>query len=435
MFKVLILLAVIPIQYSFAQDLIETYQLALENNPDLKNAYLKQLSVAELKSQSIAQMLPTISLVGASVRHKLNNKKSNFQGSGAQNYWNHSFNINFKQAVFNWSHWIELFQSDNKIAQSEAQYQANYQALLVKISKAYFNILAAQDNLNFTVSEKKAIEQQLKQAKQRFAVGLITMTDVYEAQASYNQSIANEIEAINLLDNSKEDLTEIMGKNEAKLTPLLEDIPLNPPEPADIILWSQAAEKNNFNIISQLNQTEVARKEIKRLKGGHLPTLDIIASYSVQDDNSNFGLRGDRQNVALQLNLPLFSGGSVYSRVKQAQLNFQQEKENLIKIKRSVARQVKNTYRDVVSSISRVRALQATVKSSVSALEATTAGMQVGTRTMVDVLAEQRNLYRSKREYSRSRYNYLINGIKLKEAAGSLTEADLQQINQYLKDL
>lgn len=434
MFKVLILLTVIPIQYSFAQDLIETYQLALENNPDLKNAYLRQLSATELKSQSIAQMLPTISLVGASARRRLNSKKANYQSSGVQNYWNHSFNINFKQAVFNWSHWIELFQSDNKIAQSEAQYQANYQVLLVKISKAYFNILAAQDNLKFTISEKKAIEQQLKQAKQRFAVGLIAMTDVYEAQASYNQSIANEIEAINLLDNSKEDLTEIMGKNEAKLKPLLEDIPLNLPEPADITLWSKVAEKNNFNIISQLNQTEVARKEIKRLKGGHLPTIDIIARYGVQDDNSNFGLRGDTQNVALQLNLPLFSGGGVHSRVTQAQLNFQQEKENLIKIKRLVARQVKNTYRNVVSSISRVKALQATVKSSASALEATMAGLQVGTRTMVDVLAEQRNLYRSKRDYSKSRYDYLINGIKLKEAAGSLTEGDLQQINQYLKD-
>ena len=435
MFKlktVAILLAVSPLQYGYAQDLIETHQLALENNPELTSAYLNQYSTAEFRSQSIAQMLPTISLSGSSSRQRLNNKKSTFQLSGTQNYWNHSFTINFKQPVFNWGHWVQLNQSDNQIAQSEAQYQATYQELIVKTSEAYFNILAAQDNLEFTVSEKKAIGQQLEQATQRFKVGLIAITDVHEAQAGYDQSIANEIEAVNLLDDSKEDLREIIGENEAKLNSLQESIPLNFPEPTDITSWSKAAENNNFNIIAQLNQTEVVRKKINLQKSGHLPTIDIVANYGVQDNTSNFGLRGDTQSVGLQLNLPLFEGGAVHSRSKQAQFNYQREKENLTKVKRTVTRQVRNAYRDVVSSISRVKALLATVKSSESALEATEAGFQVGTRTMVDVLAEQRNLYRSMRDYSRSRYDYLINGIKLKEAAGSLSETDLQEINQYL---
>ena len=304
--------------------------------------------------------------------------------------------------------------------------------MIVKTSEAYFNVLAAHDNLGFTISEKKAIEQQLEQATQRFKVGLIAITDVHEAQAGYDQSIANEIEAVNLLDKSKEDLREIIGENEAKLNSLQESIPLNFPEPADITSWSKAAENNNFNIIAQLNQTEVVRKEINLQKSGHLPTIDIVANYGVQDNTSSFGLRGDTQSVGLQLNLPLFEGGAVHSRSKQAQFNYQREKENLTKVKRTVTRQVRNAYRDVVSSLSRVKALQAAVKSSESALEATEAGFQVGTRTMVDILAEQRNLYRSMRDYSRSRYDYLINGIKLKEAAGSLSEADLQEINKYL---
>jgi len=167
-------------------------------------------------------------------------------------------------------------------------------------------------------------------------------------------------------------------------------------------------------------------------KSGHLPTIDIVANYGVQDNTSNFGLRGDTQSVGLELNLPLFEGGAVHSRTKQAQYNYQREKESLTQIKRAVTRQVRNAYRDVVSSISRVKALQATVKSSTSALEATEAGFEVGTRTMVDILTEQRNLFRSKRDYSRSRYDYLINGIKLKEASGSLTDADLELVNQYL---
>ncbi len=436
MFKLKIiatLLTAFAFQQSYALDLIKTHQLALENNPDLKSAYFNQYSIAEIKSQSIAQMLPTISLTGSSSRQRLNNKKSTFQGSGTQNYWDHSFIINFKQSVFNWGHWVELDQSENRIAQSEAQYQAAYQELIVRTSEAYFNILAAKDNLEFTFSEKKAIEQQLEQATQRFEVGLIAITDVHEAQAGYDQSIANEIEAINLLEDNKENLREIIGENEAELNLLQENIPLNLPEPADIASWSKAAENNNFNIIAQLNQTEVVRKEINLQKSGHLPTLDIVANYGVQDANSNFGLRGETQAIGLEINLPIFEGGAVLSRSKQAQFDYQREKENLIRAKRTVTRQVRNAYRDVVSSISRVKALQATVKSSESALEAIEAGFQVGTRTMVDVLSEQRNLYRSKRDYSRSRYDYLINGIKLKEAAGSLSETDLQQVNEYLK--
>ncbi len=435
MFKsktIAVLLAVLPIQYGFAQDLIETHQLALKNNPELKSAYLNQYSTAEIRSQSIAQMLPNISLTGSSSRQRLNNKKVTFQSSGTQIFWSNTFSINFKQPVFNWGHWVQLNQSDNKIAQSEAQYQATYQELIVKTSEAYFDILAAQDNLEFTVSEKKAIGQQLEQATQRFEVGLIAITDVHEAHAAYDQSITDEIEAINLLDDSKENLTEIIGENGAKLNALLENIPLNSPEPADIKSWSKAAESNNFNIVAQLNLTEVARKEVNLKQSAHIPTIDLIASYGVQDNTSSFGLRGDTQSIGLELNLPIFEGGGTYSRAKQAQFNYQQEKANLTKVKRTVTRQVKNAYRDVVSSISRVKALQAAVKSSESALEATEAGFQVGTRTMVDVLVEQRNLYRAKRDYSRSRYDYLINGIKLKEASGSLSEADIQNINQYL---
>jgi len=244
------LLIFLPIQFSHAQNLVETHQLALENNPELKSAYLNQFSTTEIRSQSIAQMLPTISVSGSSARQRLNNKKATFQLNGTQNYWNHSFTINFKQPVFNWGHWVQLNQSDNQIAQSEAQYQATYQQLIVKTTDAYFNILAAQDNLKFTVSEKKAIKKQLEQATQRFKVGLIAITDVHEAQAGYDQSIANEIEAANLLDDSKENLREIIGENEAQLDTLLENIPLNYPEPADITSWSKAAESNNFNIIA-----------------------------------------------------------------------------------------------------------------------------------------------------------------------------------------
>ncbi len=429
-----VLLAALPIQQGFAQDLIETYKLAVDNDPEFKSAYWNQYATAEFKSQSIAQMLPNISVSGSSSRNRLNNKKVTFQRSGTQNYWSNAFTINFVQPVFNWGHWVQLNQSDNRIAQAEAQYQAQYQAMIVKTTEAYFDILAAQDTLTFTIAEKKAIEKQLEQAKQRFEVGLIAITDVYEAQAAFDESRANEIEAVNLLDDAKESLRELIGENEAELNPLNDNIILNSPEPADISLWAKAAENNNFNIVAQLNQAEIARKEIELQQSAHLPTLDIVANYGVQDNTSSFGLRGDTQSVGLQLNVPIFEGGGTYSRTQQAEYEYEREKENLIKTKRAVTRQVRNAYRGVLASLSRVKALTAAVKSSASALEASEAGFEVGTRTMVDVLAEQRNLYRSKRDYARSRYDYLINGIKLKEAAGNLGEEDLMQINQFLAD-
>jgi outer membrane protein len=415
-----------------AQDLVETFQLAFKNDPNLKKSHYSQLSVAETRSQSIGQMLPTISASAASSRNRLNNKKSTFQGSGVQKYWDHGFSINLVQPIFHWDHWVQLSQSDNRIAQADAEYEAEHQNLMVLTAEAYFNVLSSQDNLEFTLSEQNAIERQLEQAKQRFDVGLIAITDVYEAQAGFDEARANQIEAENELDDSKEALREIIGENEVDLVSLAKPIDFAYPVPNDITRWAKNAETNNLQLIAALNQVEVKRKDISIQKSGHLPTLDIVAGYNLQDVNSSFGLRGDTENVGLQLNVPLFQGGIVYSRAKQAQFDFQAAKEEFSSTKRQVKRQVRNSFRDVVSSLSRVNALKATVTSAESALKATEAGFEVGTRTMVDVLSEQRNLYRTKRDYSRSRYDYLINGIKLKQAASSLTAQDLELVNQYL---
>jgi outer membrane protein len=279
--NILLVCALSSYQLSYAQDLTQTFQLALENDPQYKSAYLNQYAIAEIKSQSIAQMLPNISLTGSSARQRLNNKKITFQGSGTQNYWNHTFTINFTQPVFYWEHWVQLSQSDNRNAQAEALFQAEYQQLIVRITESYFNILAAQDNLEFTVAEKTAIAKQLEQATQRFDVGMIAITDVYEAQAAHDQARAGEIEAENFLDDSKESLVELIGVNETELNLLQAEIPFSLPDPENITSWSDAAKKNNFNIVAQLNQTEVARKEINLNRSRHLPTIDIVANYFV----------------------------------------------------------------------------------------------------------------------------------------------------------
>lgn len=426
---ILIGLGITPLK---AQNLSEIYLLALQNSPLLKQSEANRSAIGESKDQSLAQMFPQLSAAAASSRDRLRNNKFTFQGLGAQDYWTQSFNVNLTQPIFHWDHWVQLSQSDNRIAQAEAAYQAELQNLMVKTTEAYFNVLSAQDNLQFATAEKEAIARQLEQAKQRFEVGLIAITDVHVAQAGYDQALANEIEAANNLDNQKEALREIIGENEAALDPLGGQLPLIKPEPEDISAWSDSAEISNLSIISAFNQSEISRKSVDLQRSGHLPKLDLVASYGVSDVNSTFGLRGNTESVGLQINVPLFEGGAVNSRTRQASFEYQAAIENLNQKKREVKRQVKDAYRGIISNMSRVEALESSVKSAQSAVEATEAGFEIGTQTMVDVLNEQRNLYRAKRDFSRTRYDYLINSLKLKQAASNLTLDDLAQINGLL---
>ncbi len=412
---------------------METYQLALENDPLLKQALANRKATDEIKYQNIAQMLPQISGRAESNFNRLNNKKFNFQGQGVQEYYEHSYTLNLTQPLFHWEHWVQLSQADNQIAQAEAQYLAEQQNLITRTSEAYFNILAAQDALEFTIAEKNAIAQQLEQAEQRFKVGLIAITDVHEARAGYDKARADEIAAINEVDNAKEALREIIGDQDILLSTLAMEIPLSSPEPSDIEKWSQNAQEQNLEIISVFNETEVARKKIALERSGHLPQLDLVASHRESDNNSSFGLRGDVQQVGLQLNVPIFEGGGVYFRTRQAEQQYIQAKEKLIAKKRQIERQVKDAYRGVISSISQVEALKASVVSAESALEATEAGFDVGTRTMIDVLTATRNLTRAKSDHSTARYQYIINSIKLKQSASILKVEDILAINAYLQ--
>lgn len=416
-----------------AQDLLQIYELGLQYDPVLRQAEANRMAVGESKDQSIAQMLPNITAQGASSYNRLNNSKISFQGLGEQKFWEHTFALNLTQPVFHWDHWVQLSQSDNLIAEAEAGYQAEHQNLMFRITEAYFNVLAAQDNLEFAEAEKKAIARQLEQAQQRFNVGLIAITDVHESQAGYDQVRSDVITAMNEVDNAKEALREIIGQNDGILAILGEMLPLDKPVPDNIKDWSENAKLQNLQIVSAVNRAEAARKTIEIQRSGHYPQLDIVGNFLQSDNNSTFGLRGDTQEIGLQLNIPIFEGGGVSSRTRQAEYEYQQAAENLVATKRAVEKEVKNAYRGVITTISRVEALKAAVISGESALEATEAGFDVGTRTMVDVLTATRNLTRARSDHSQARYDYLINGVRLKQAASSLSLDDLEAINRYLQ--
>ncbi|MDP3876483.1 MAG: TolC family outer membrane protein [Methylobacter sp.] len=420
---------------AMAQDLVQIYELALQSDTVLKQAEANRMAIGENEDQAIGKLLPTLDLSANHSWNRLNNTKSspNFRGSGIQNYWDNNFTLNLTQPLFRWDYWVELSQADNQIAQAEALYQDEIQNLMVRVAATYFDILVAEESLTFSRAEKDAIGRQLEQAQERYNVGIISMVDVYEARAAFDKVKADEIKTQNELDNNKERLREIVGQIELDLLGLNQSLPLNKPDPDDLNAWGKIAENQNLKVLAALNAAEVARKTIDIQRSGHYPTVDIVGAYGIADNNSSFGLRGDQERVGVQLNLPLFAGGSVNSRTRQAHYRHEQAKEKLNETRRAVERQVKDAYRGVIASISQVNALQAALTSMQSSLEATEAGLEVGTRTMIDVLASQRNLYEAKRNYARVRYDYLLNGLKLKQSSSTVNAQDLAAINQLLK--
>lgn len=414
-------------------DLIHIYQLALQNDPRFRQASDVRRAALETEPKAVAQLLPLVSVTNQLNWNYLRNlKRGTFQGSGIQRYWQHNFTVNLNQPVFHWDYWVQLSQSENQIAKAEADFQNALQDLMQRTVQAYLDVLLAKDSLRFAKAEQESLSRQLEQAQQRFDVGLIAITDVLEAQAGFDGARSREIVASNNLDNSIESLREIIGEYDGKLMSLQYNIPLMKPEPLDIDQWAFSADSQNLNIIAAQNDAEVARKTIEVQRSGHYPTVDVVGNYSVQDNSSSFGLRGEISSVGVQVNMPIFSGGAVNSRTREATHNYNAAKDNLLAVRRQVARQVKNAYRGVLSTISQVEALRATVKSSMSALEATTAGFEVGTRTMVDVVNEQRNLFQSQNNLAQARNDYILNWVSLKESASSLSEEDIKVLNELL---
>ncbi len=428
-----------------AQDLLQVYELALQHDPQLAQVLEQRNAALENKPQSVARLLPNLGFTGQMdyVHQDIRRFPQRVSTAGVpggagippimDNFWNSTLAVQMRQPIYHQDYWIQLSQAENQIAQAEAQYAAEQQNLMVRTTQAYFNVLAAKDALEFAKAEKDSIGRQLEQAKERFTVGLIAITDVHEAQAAYDQAIASEIRMENDVDNAREALREIIGELQEDLSVLMDELPLSRPEPSKIEDWSDIALQNNLNIIAAANETEVARKNIVLQQTGHLPTLDMVGAYNFSDSSSLIlGSRAERGSVGVQMNIPIFQGGAVNSRTRQARYQFEASQKNLDKQRRTVNRTAKNAYRGILSTISQVESLKAAVFSAQSAVEATEAGLEVGTRTMVEVLTEQSRLYAAKRNYSRARYDYIINGFLLKQAAGILTREDIELVNKWL---
>jgi outer membrane protein len=418
----------------------EVYQKALHNDPQILASEMVLRATEERVDQSFGELLPSI--VGS---YSLSENKSEGQSNillptSETESSSKSLSLSLSQVIYDHRAWMGLDIRKKQALKAGVDHEAQKQALIVRVAEAYFNLLSAQDGLDFSKAEMKAIEQELEQTKQKFEVGLIAITDVHEAQARYDQATADSIRAQNTLDNAIEALREITNEYYDEVQPLKSKFALRTPEPATIEDWIATAEQHNLTLSARKIDKDIARETVKLNFAGHYPTINLSGSYRDSDttdimrdgtvlpDSTN-----QSTNLTLSVNVPIYSGGKTQSTVREAQHLFQQAVYNMESAYRSAVRQTRSAYLGIMASISSVKALEQTTISSQAALEATQAGFEVGTRTIVDVLNSTRVLYNARQNLARARYDYILNTLKLKQAAGTLTEQDLLQVDKLLQ--
>lgn len=416
----------------YADSLMDVYQQALQNDPATLQAKAQKDAAFVDIDKSRSGLLPQISL-------SLNANETYGDTERSTN----SAQVSLNQSIYDRSVWVALDRAELVASRADTSYADAMQNLIVRTVTNYFNTLQAQDDLEFARAEKRAIERQLEQTKQRFEVGLTAITDVHEAQAQYDTSVAAEISAQNNVEINLEALREITGIYHSSLNVLnTESFSASMPNPNDINNWLKLAEDRNLQLLAANTSVDIAKFDIKNARAGHYPTVSLSASASSSDNGStpiitDSGLaaadgRTNNYGFGLNVSVPLYSGGRVTANVDSAKYSFIANSEERERIHRSVIRNVRSNYNDVKAAISRIKAFEQAVISAESALKATEAGFDVGTRTIVDVLNSTRNLFDARRNLSRVRYGYVTSMMSLKQAAGTLSKQDVNDIDQGL---
>ena len=406
-----------------ADDLLQIYQQALTSDPIVLQAKAQRDALYESIEENRAPLLPTVS-ANVGYAKAWNDPADDTDGLTG--------GVSLSQVIYDHSAWVGLDLAEMAASQADSAYASTLQSLITRVTSAYFDVLTAKDNFEFQGAEKAAIERQLEQTKQRFAVGLTAITDVHEAQAQYDLASALEILAQNTLDNSYEALREITGIDHKSINVLdTNRFSAGSPAPASSTEWLKMAETNSIDLMTQRIAKDIANETISLYKAGHMPSLNFNAGYNKGMDQTP-GPDYDNTNIGVTLSIPLFEGFAVSSQVKQAQFAYVEASELLEQTHRSVTKNVRNNFNNVTASISSIKAYEQSVISSESALKATQAGFEVGTRTIVDVLNRTRDLYDSKRQLSEARYGYINSILALKQAAGTLNEDDVIAINNGL---
>ena len=456
-------LITIALLFGFAQsggaqeDLLNVYQRALQNDPLIREAEAIYLATLETRPQARSSLLPQFSFDANSTKSDSEdpNPSTNFTTgspsllvvSTKTERESTSLSLNVSQTLFDKTQLVALRQSGKQVLRAGADYELAKQDLILRVAESYFEVLASADTLAAETAAREAIGRQLEQANRRFEVGLIAITDVRESQAGYDLAIATEISAQRILATSREFLREIVGEYIEELSGPLDQFPLLSPDPADPDEWVRVSRDQNLALMSSRITADIALDEVGVQRGNRLPTLRLTGSYSESESDTtrtNLLANGainvnpstaqpEGYNLSLNFTVPLFTGGFNSSRVQQAVYQHRAALQSLERVARQTERETRDAYLGVIAEISRVRALDRAVESSETALQATEAGFEVGTRTTVDVLVSQNTLVRSRTNFARSRYDYMLNVLRLQQAAGSLSADSLDVVNGWLE--
>lgn len=418
-------------------DLWTVYEMALSQDPTFQAE--ERTLEAERQQIPIARA-PLLPRLGASAsrtrqRDELSAPDTPFVIQGSETFDSDEYSIQLTQPLFDWQKYTGYQQAQAQTQVAEYQFSVATQDLLLRVSRRYFAVLAAQDNLGVAVAERKAVARQLELADERLQVGLGTTTDLFDAQARFSLAEATEISAQNLLHDANQALIEVVGEFSEALAPLKAQSPLEPPDPNDVETWIGMALENNLEYLISRQQVKVAESELKRQRAGHYPWVDFIVQHNNVDASGSISGPGSERtstDALIQLNVPILEGGAVVARAREAGLRLQAAHKREEAARRAVERNIRDSFLGVTSSIRQVQALDRAVTASESSLEAKNEGFAAGLDTNLDVLDAQRDLFRAKRDYLRARYDYILNWLRLKQVQGALDEEDLRQVNGWL---
>lgn len=434
-----------------AADLLEAYEQARLSDPVLAASESRSLATGEGVVQNRAQLLPQINGDASWSRTESDSTGSQVSGAIVQpasvtsnESTSRGWSVSLRQSIYDHSNYTRLSAAKARSAQSQAEFKAASDALLVRVADAYFNVLTAIETLASSRAEERSVKRQLDQAEKRLEVGLAPITDVHEARARFDTARANAIAAANALDDAREALAEITGTPVDNIRGLAADY--KPEDPTALIEqdWVAVAMESNPTLLARELAVTAAEKDVETARAGHLPSLGLTATYSDGNgygtndvfapvaNSTNFDNASDSTRVGLVLNVPIFAGGATQSAVRQALHSRDATADALEQERRSVVRQTRNAQRSLGAGSAEVEARRLSVVSAQAAYEASEAGLEVGTRTIVDVLITQQALFQAQREYARSRHAFLVNLLRLKQAGGTISLADLQEVNRVL---
>lgn len=435
----LVIISSVPLFAAQTGDLLYYFDLALKNDPQLRGAEYDSLATRETLRQAYAGLLPKIyaDLSYTQTFQDIKSSDNQVYAPGTTNYATMAYGANFSLPIFRYASFVSVSQAKSVLNRSDLELEKARQDVALKVSEAYMEVLLGRDKLAAVKAEEAAVELQYERAKERAEKGMAPITDRYDTEARLAAVKAQRVSVENELRDAAQALTEICGVPAEEIKPLKEELPLTMPFPENVDHWTSAGLKQNPEVLIQKLKAEVADKEVNRIKSAHYPTVDFQADYQYKDTKGSLfggGSKSDNYDLIVKLNIPLYEGGIVTSKTREAKNQHLSSLEAVTKFNRATERKVRATYNGVNSAIARVNAMKKSVEAQTLVVEAKEEGFKSGLFISLAVLDAMQDLYRYKREYSQARNDYILNTLRLKHVVGTLKPDELKLVNMWLQN-